>query len=109
MKPHAGLAAASTPRHDAILTRVAESAEAVQRWRRGQEAAARRQRELTATAGPDSVQAVAEALAALDALEAMGAWPGPRDLLSEQAVEVVRRRWARIQTRARETAKSQAR
>jgi hypothetical protein len=55
------------------------------------------------------VQAVAEALAALDALEAMGAWPGPRDLLSEQAVEVVRRRWARIGTRARQTAKSQAR
>jgi hypothetical protein len=56
--------------------------------------------------GPDSEQAVAEALAALDALEAMGAWPGPRDPLSELAVEVVRRRWARIQTRAREIARS---
>jgi hypothetical protein len=85
-----------------------ESKAAVRRWRQGQQAAADRQRELMRTQGPDSDQAVAEALAALDALEAMGMWPGPRDPLSEQAVEVVRRRWARIQTRAKEIATSRA-
>jgi hypothetical protein len=84
---------------------LAESKAVVMRWRRGQDAAARKQRELLAAGEVESERAVAEALAGLEALEAMGVWPGPRDPYSEHAVEVVRRRWARIQTRARETAR----
>ena len=45
--------------------------------------------------------AVAESLAALEALADMGLWPGPRDPASEREVREVRRRWARIQRRAR--------
>lgn len=78
----------------------------IQRWRAGQAAAAVRQRELLAVEGARPEQAVAEALAALNALEALGQWPGPRDAVSEEAVLVVRRRWARIQTRARAAARS---
>lgn len=63
--------------------------------------AAERSRELTACEGPHPAQAVAEALSAAAALEAMGIWPGPRDLVSEAAVLQVRRRWARIQQRAK--------
>jgi hypothetical protein len=74
--------------------------QALRRWRAGQQAAARRQRELLRAEGPRPDRAVAEALAALEALEAMGLWPGPRDPVSERAVERVRRRWARIEHRA---------
>ncbi|MCC7536271.1 MAG: hypothetical protein IT379_08660 [Deltaproteobacteria bacterium] len=73
----------------------------VLRWRRGQAAAEKRQRELLRARGPRPEQAVAEALDALEALEAMGVWPGPRDPASERAVEEVRARWVRIETRAR--------
>jgi hypothetical protein len=76
---------------------------ALARWRRGHEAAERRQRELLAREGPRPAQAAAEAASALNALAAMGAWPGPRDPVSERAVEVVRRRWARAKRRARQT------
>jgi hypothetical protein len=85
---------------------MAETRAAVLRWRAGHEAAARRQRELLAVEGARPEQAVAEALSAINALDAVGQWPQPRDAVSEQAVEVVRRRWARIQTRARAAARS---
>jgi hypothetical protein len=49
------------------------------------------------------VRAVAQALSALSALEAMGGWPAPRDPVMEQSIQEVRRRWARIQRRARAT------
>lgn len=74
---------------------------AIARWRRGQEAAAARQRALQRATGPRPAQAIAEANSALDALRVMGRWPGPRDPVSERAVEEVRRRWARIERRAR--------
>ncbi|HEX7843576.1 MAG TPA: hypothetical protein VF469_39150 [Kofleriaceae bacterium] len=74
---------------------------AVRRWLSGQRAAARLQRTLQAAEGPAPARAVAQALSALSALETMGRWPGPRDVASEHAVEEVRRRWARIQQRAR--------
>jgi len=73
----------------------------VRRWRRGQVAAAERQRELLRAEGPQPERAVAEAIAALEALAAMGVWPGARDPVSERAVEEVRRRWARIERNAR--------
>jgi hypothetical protein len=53
--------------------------------------------------GPQVEQAVAEAISAAEALEAEGKWPGPRDPVSERAVERVRRRWARIGRRAQKT------
>ena len=74
---------------------------AVLRWRRGHQAAERRQRELRAAEGPSSSQAIGEFLSALNLLEAMGQWPAPRDPASERAVEQVRARWARVQQRAR--------
>jgi hypothetical protein len=74
---------------------------ALMRFRRGHAAAAERQRELVREEGPDPEQAVAESLAALNALADMGLWPGPRDAVSERAVLEVRRRWACIQRRAR--------
>jgi hypothetical protein len=70
--------------------------------RRGQQAAAERQRELLRAEGPQPEQAVAEALAAVAALAAEGKWPGPRDPVSERAVEEVRRRWVRIERRAQQ-------
>ena len=78
---------------------------ALLRMRAGHAAAARRQKELLAAEGPRPDQAVAESLAALDALAAMGLWPGPRDPASERQVEKVRVRWARIQRRARQRAR----
>lgn len=77
----------------------------VLRWRRGLAAAAARQRELSYAEGPSPEQAVAEALSALNALDEMGAWPGPRDPVSERGVREVRRRWARIQRLARASQK----
>ena len=82
---------------------VEDQAAAVRRWRRGQMLAAERSRELTAREGPRPAQAVAEALSAVAALDTMGIWPGPRDPVSEAAVLQVRRRWARIQQRAKLT------
>ncbi len=74
---------------------------AVQRWLAGQRAAAQAQRALQASEGPRPARAVAQALSALSALETMGRWPGPRDAVSERAIDEVRRRWARVQHRAR--------
>jgi SLT domain-containing protein len=85
----------------AHLTMGSDQAAAVRRWRRGQMLAAERNRELVAREGPRPAQAVAEALSAVAALETMGIWPGPRDPVSEAAVLQVRRRWARIQRRAK--------
>jgi len=75
--------------------------QALARWQRGHRAAASLQRELNATRGPQSSQAIAEYLSALNLLEEAGVWPGPRDQVTERAVLEVRRRWARIQRRAR--------
>jgi hypothetical protein len=85
---------------------MSESRAAVKRWRTGQERAARRRRELQDLEGARPEQAIAEALAALNALDDMSRWPSPRDSVSERAVEVVRLRWKRIQTRARAAARS---
>jgi hypothetical protein len=75
---------------------VTQEREALRRWRRGQAAAAQRQNELSSLEGPRPEQAVAESLAALNALAEMGLWPAPRDPVSERQVDVVRQRWARI-------------
>lgn len=74
---------------------------AVKRWLAGQRASAHRQRTLQAMEGPRPARAIAQSLSALSALETMGRWPGPRDVVAERAIEEVRRRWARIQKRAR--------
>jgi hypothetical protein len=79
-----------------------DQAAVVRRWREGQALAAARSREVVAREGPRPEQAVAEALSALSALKTMGLWPGPRDPVSEAAVRKVRRRWARIQKRAKQ-------
>ena len=71
---------------------MADTRAAIQRWRAGQAAATRRQRELLAAEGPRPEQAVAEALAAINALDALGQWPAPRDAVSEEGVALVRRR-----------------
>ena len=71
--------------------------------------AAERSRELVAREGPLPAQAVAEALSAVTALETMGIWPGPRDPVSEAAVLQVRRRWARIQQRAKTRSSGESR
>jgi len=76
--------------------------DAVKRMLRGFGAAQVRQRELLRVEGPRPEQAVAEAIAAADALAAEGKWPGPRDPVSERAVEGVRRRWVRIGSNARQ-------
>ena len=78
-----------------------DAATAIRRWRRGQESAAVRQRLLLREEGARPDQAIAEALDALDALHDMGTWPGPRDPVSERAIGRVRRRWTRIEQRAR--------
>jgi hypothetical protein len=65
---------------------------------------AARAREVAAREGPKRRQAYREAISALEALAAMGRWPGRRDALAERQVEVVRRRWARIERRARQIA-----
>lgn len=75
--------------------------QALARWQRGHHAAASLQRALTARRGPQPSQAIAEYLSALNMLEESGAWPGPRDPVNERGVLEVRRRWARIQRRAR--------
>jgi hypothetical protein len=86
-----------------------DEAARVKRWRLGHEAAAERQRRLLAEEGPRPAQAVAESLSALSALAKMGLWPGPRDEISERAVEQVRRRWAKVQQRAKQQAQARRR
>jgi hypothetical protein len=71
--------------------------------RRGHAVAAERRRELLRAEGPRPAQAVAEALAALAALAETGEWPALRDPVTERSVEAVRRRWARIERRAKAT------
>src|SRR5262249_26424123 len=66
-----------------------DEAALVKRWRLGHAAAAERQRRLLAEEGARPAQAVAESLSALNALEALGLWPGPRDEISELGVEQV--------------------
>jgi hypothetical protein len=83
---------------------VTDERAALLRWRRGQAAAAERQDELAALEGARPEQAVAESLAALEALAEMGLWPGPRDPASERQVEVVRARWAQIQRASKRAA-----
>jgi hypothetical protein len=79
--------------------------DAVMRMLRGYRAAGVRQRELLRAEGPRPEQAVAEAIAAAAALAAEGKWPGPRDPVSEHAVERVRHRWVRIAQNARQAQK----
>jgi hypothetical protein len=81
-----------------------DEGEAIRRWRRGQEATAQRQRELAALEGPRPEQSIAESYAALNALAAMGLWPGPPDAVSERRVVEVRRRWVRIQRASKRAA-----
>jgi hypothetical protein len=73
---------------------------AVRRWLHGQTLAAERSLLVAAREGPNPTQAVIEALSAVNAVAAMGLWPGVRDPASEAAIIEVRRRWARIQKRA---------
>lgn len=87
-------------RADGPTGAVAHDKAAVRRWLHGQAMAAVRSRQAAAEKGPEPAQAVAEALSAVNALAAMGLWPGPRDPASEAGVIEVRRRWARIQKRA---------
>lgn len=68
--------------------------------RRGHDAAAARQ--LVREEGPRPEQAIAEALAAADALQEAFVWPGPRDAVSERAVQEVRARWVRIERNAQQ-------
>ena len=75
---------------------------AVRAWLRGQRAAQHMQRAVRAASGARPSIAVAESLAALNAAQQMGIWPGPRSEISEREVEHVRRRGARIQNRARQ-------
>lgn len=79
--------------------------EAVKKWLRGQKAAEEMQKRLLAAEGPQPEKAIAEALSALDLLEDMAQWPGPRDTLAEREVEEVRRRWAKVQRRYRALAR----
>jgi hypothetical protein len=69
----------------------------VRRWRDGQTRAARRQHQLTAREGARPGQAVAEALSASAAIQAT-----PRDPVAVRGVENVRRRWVRVQQRAKQ-------
>jgi hypothetical protein len=80
---------------------VSES-EAVKRMMRGFSAAAKRQRELLRGEGPRPEQAVAEAIAAAEALANQGKWPAPRDPVSERGVQEVRQRWALIERNAKQ-------
>jgi hypothetical protein len=86
-----------------------DEAALVKRWRFGHAVAAERQRRLLADEGPRPAQAVAECLSALNALETMGLWPGPRDEVAERGVEQVRRRWAKVQKRAKQQAEAKRR
>ena len=73
----------------------------VKRFLAGHRAAERHADATRALGGPNPAQAIAESLSALNAACEMGIWPGPRDPISEQAVQSVRRRWARVGQRTR--------
>jgi len=85
----------------AILDPMQDERAAVRRWLTGLRASATAQHALQSAEGPRPARAVLQSLSALSALSAMGRWPGPRDSVSEQAVNEVRARWVRIQRRAR--------
>jgi hypothetical protein len=80
---------------------------AIVRMRRGHAAAAARRRELMRKEGPRPKQAVAEAIAATEALAAQGLWPGDRDPVRARGVELVRQRWVRIERRAKKSRQQQ--
>jgi hypothetical protein len=71
------------------------------RWRTGQAAAARRQQELVVMEGARPTASVGESRSAVNALELSSGWPSARDAVSQDAIERVRRRWARVQQRAK--------
>lgn len=73
-----------------------DTAARVRQFLSGHRMAAQRQRELLEARGPDPKQAVAECLAVLEALEAKGLWPGPRDPVSEREAARVRELWAKV-------------
>jgi hypothetical protein len=79
-----------------------DEAAAIRRWKRGHARSAQRQRSLLAAAGAQPAVAVAESLSALNALDTMGMWPAPRDAITEQGIQQVRGRWARVQHRAKQ-------
>jgi hypothetical protein len=76
------------------------------RWRSGQVNAARRQQELLAAEGARPSTSVGESRAAANALEESSGWPAARDPVAQHAVERVRRRWARVQKRAKRAAQN---
>ena len=75
---------------------------AILRMRQGQAAAAARALSLVRSEGPQPLQATKEAISAAAALARDG-WPEARDPATEAAIEEVRRRWVRIENRARQT------
>jgi hypothetical protein len=77
---------------------------AVLRWRKGHAAAAQRQLELSAAEGAKRGQAVKEAISAFQVVSVRFG-NVDRDAVSELGVQEVRRRWARIQRRAKEARK----
>lgn len=84
---------------------VIDEKRAVRAMLRGYKAAEIRQLELRAREGPRPAQAVAESLSALNAAQDMGLWPGPRSAVEQRDIDRVRRRWARVQNRAKTAAK----
>jgi len=74
------------------------------RWRSGQAAAARRQQELVVAEGARPSVSVGESRAAANAMEQSSGWPVARDPVARHAIERVRRRWARVQQRAKRAA-----
>ena len=83
------------------LVVVGDTPAAVRQFLEGHRAAAERQRRLVERRGARPEQAVAECLDALEALEEMQLWPGPRDPVSERGVQRVRGRWAKVKSEFR--------
>ncbi len=78
----------------------------VRRFLSGHRAVETRRRQVAEERGPLSEQAVAECLDALDILERMGHWPGPRDPVNERDAVTIRRRWAKLKRGYRSAAKA---
>jgi hypothetical protein len=94
---------ASTSLHEiAWYVQRLDEAAAIRRWKRGHAKATQRRRSLLLAEGAQPALAVAESLSALNALDTMGMWPAPRDAITEQGIQQVRRRWARVQHRAKQ-------
>ena len=62
----------------------------------GHREAAERQRELLEQRGAQPAQAETECLDALEALDRLGVWPGPRDAVHEREAKAVRAQWAKL-------------